>query len=82
MVVNGEVILLDACPFCGENLYLSMQKYESSWYYARCDRCLSNGPFAGSIRAAAENWNARPKHDCKCKHDVSLSANVGQGVPF
>ena len=82
MVVNGEVVFLEECPFCGENYLLSVQEADTGRFYGQCDRCLSTGPLGGSTKAAVSNWNARPKHDCKCKPDIPLSANVGQGVPF
>lgn len=64
MVVNGEVVILNECPFCGENYLLSVQEADAGRFYGQCDRCLSTGPLGGSTKAAVSNWNARPIHGC------------------
>ena len=87
MDVNGDYLYMKECPHCGEKNLLSVQQnFETEHYYGRCEMCLSRGPIAGSVKAACQRWNDRPKqkeHKCSCGSmvDMPLMPN-NETVPF
>ena len=64
--MERKVSLMKACPFCGRDNDLKIERYESDgkyWYYAECEECLAQGPVCADEEEALRAWNHRTFKD-------------------
>lgn len=56
-----QLMSMEACPFCGEPIALSVGEvlYEEPWFMVFCQICGAEGPQSESEEKALYGWNTR-----------------------